>query len=136
MALRVYVSSPYIDLADHRAAVIACLRKAGYDVNGMEDYGVFDDRPLDRCLNDVAFCDIYVGIFAHRYGSRPPAAENPDNRSITELEYRHASNCTPKKPRLIFLVDANHDWPEHFIDVNQAGKEQDAADLAAFKAEV
>ncbi len=45
-----------------------------------------DQRPLDKCLSDVAECDIYVGILAWRYGYIPPSQE----RSITALEYRQA----------------------------------------------
>lgn len=31
-----------------------------------------DQRPLDKCLQDVANCDIYIGIFAWYYGFIPP----------------------------------------------------------------
>jgi hypothetical protein len=55
----------------------------------LEDYVAADQGPLERCLADVAACDLYVGIFAHRYGYIPDRG-NPDGRSITELEYRHA----------------------------------------------
>jgi hypothetical protein len=36
---------------------------------------------------DVAGVDLYVGLFAFRYG-HVPDTDNPDRRSITELEYR------------------------------------------------
>ena len=48
--------------------------------------------------------DIYVGLFAFRYGYVPPAHhENPKGLSITELEFRHAEQL--KKPCLVFLAD-------------------------------
>lgn len=128
--LRVYVSSPYNDLQQHRQAVIAALRMAGYDCDAMEDYPAFDERTLRFCLDDVEKCDIYVLILAHRYGSRPPEEENPDNKSITELEYRHAGACSPKKKQLVFLVDPDHDWPEEYRDDRQAELAQDAAERA------
>jgi hypothetical protein len=31
----------------------------------------FDERPLAKCLNDGAICEVYVLILAHRYGSKP-----------------------------------------------------------------
>ena len=45
----VYVSSTFIDLEGHRAALKAALEKARYDVECMEKYTAFDQRPLDRC---------------------------------------------------------------------------------------
>jgi hypothetical protein len=82
----VYLSSTSEDLREHRAAVIDFLRRCGYDVDAMEKYGARDDRPRAACEADVAQCDIYVGIFAWRYG-HVPTDDNAQARSITELEY-------------------------------------------------
>jgi hypothetical protein len=86
-------------------------------VVSMEDYTASDQRPLDKCLSDVADCDVYVGIFAHRYGFIPPH-DNPEGLSITELEFRHAVKL--KKKCLLFLVDTNQAWPPNEFDVRQA----------------
>ena len=60
----------------------------------MEDYVATDERPVDKCLKDVAKADIYVGIFAFRYGYVPPADHsNPKGLSITELEFRQAESA-------------------------------------------
>ena len=47
MALKkkVYVSSTFEDLKEHRARVKVALEKAGYDVACMEKYPAFDERP-------------------------------------------------------------------------------------------
>jgi hypothetical protein len=45
----VYVSSTFIDLEGHRAALKTALEKARYDVECMEEFTAFDERPLDRC---------------------------------------------------------------------------------------
>jgi formylglycine-generating enzyme required for sulfatase activity len=124
----VYVSSTFIDLEGHRAALKTALEKARYDVECMEKYTAFDERPLDRCLADVAATDVYVLLIAHRYGTRP-AEDNPQRRSITQLEYEQASRHN--KPRLVFTVDRHHPWPPPWIDRNA-----DADDLAAFRADV
>ena len=124
----VYVSSTFIDLEGHRAALKAALEKARYDVECMEKYTAFDQRPLDRCLADVAATDVYVLLIAHRYGYRPPE-NNPQRRSITQLEYEEASRHN--KPRLVFTIHPDHDWKPKWIDGGD-----DAADLAAFRAEV
>ena len=124
----VYVSSTFIDLEGHRAALKIALEKVRYDVDCMEKYTAFDQRPLDRCLADVAAADVYVLLIAHRYGYRPPE-NNPQRRSITQLEYEQASSHG--KPRLVFTVDRKKEWLPDWIDSGD-----DAIDLAAFRAEV
>jgi formylglycine-generating enzyme required for sulfatase activity len=124
----VYVSSTFIDLEGHRAALKTALEKARYDVECMEKYTAFDERPLDRCLADVAATDVYVLLIAHRYGHRP-AENNPQRRSITQLEYEEASRHN--KPRLVFTVDRKELWLPDWIDSGA-----DGADLAAFRVEL
>ena len=48
------------------------LRKSGYNVIAMEEYVATDRRPVEKCLTDVARADVYVGLFAFRYGYIPP----------------------------------------------------------------
>jgi tetratricopeptide (TPR) repeat protein len=110
---RIYLSSTYSDLKEHREKVYRVLRQLGHDVVAMEDYVAADQRPVDRCLADVAASDLYIGIFAHRYGY-VPEQDNPDGRSITELEHR----CAMARgiPRLIFLLDENTAWPPGQMD--------------------
>jgi hypothetical protein len=42
---KVYVSSTFKDLEEHRSAVKATLERAGFDVECMEKYPAFDERP-------------------------------------------------------------------------------------------
>jgi len=99
----IYVSSTDQDLKDHRRAVFDALRKGSYQVKAMDDYIAADQQPLKKCLADVASADIYVGIFAFRYGYIPPLEhDNPERKSITELEFRHAEKLG--KPCLTFLL--------------------------------
>jgi len=106
--ISIYISSTYKDLIEHRKAVIQTLHKMKKITVSMEDYTASDERPLDKCLNDVARCDIYIGIFAFRYGFVPDHKDNPNKLSITELEYRKALEC--EKPCLIFIAD-EIGWP-------------------------
>ncbi len=110
---RIYVSSTFKDLKECRDQVIHLLRRMRHEVVAMEDYTAEEQWPADKCLADVAACDLYVGIFAWRYGFIPPD-NNPDNLSITELEYRKAGETG--KHRLIFLLDENASWPRPMID--------------------
>ncbi|HMS84334.1 MAG TPA: DUF4062 domain-containing protein [Nitrospira sp.] len=115
-----YLSSTYEDLKDYRRVVYEALRKAGHHVIAMEDYVAADQRPVDKCLKDVEAADIYIGLFAFRYGYIPPAQhENPKGLSITELEYRRAEALT--KPCLTFVVSDTTAWARVFDDAYTAG---------------
>lgn len=107
---KVYVSATFRDLQECRAAVQLALRRLRVEDMAMESYVAEDRRPLERCLADVRECDVYVGIFAWRYGFVPPGY----GRSITELEYREALNSG--KPCLIFLLDEEAPWPRSYVD--------------------
>ena len=107
---RIYISSTYSDLIEAREAVFHALRKMRHDVMAMEDYEAIAQRPLDKCLADVANCDIYLGIFAWRYGYIPPNQK----QSITELEFREAVRTG--KPCLLFLLDEAAPWPKNLMD--------------------
>ncbi len=111
----IYLSSTYEDLKDHRRVLYEYLHKAGHHVIAMEDYVATDQRPVDKCLKDVEASDIYVGLFAFRYGYVPPSEHNnPNGLSITEVEYRRGESIN--KPCLIFLVNDATRWPPVFID--------------------
>lgn len=71
--MKVYVSSTFVDLREHRAAAIKVLRQLGHEVVAMEDYVADSAVPLKKVLADVAGCDAYVGIFGWRYGYIPGA---------------------------------------------------------------
>jgi hypothetical protein len=105
---KIYISSTYSDLKEYREKVYRTLHQWGHQVIAMEDYVASDQRPLDRCLADVAGCDLYVGIFAWRYGYVPDR-DNPAGLSVTELEYRQAGEAG--LPRLVFLLDDDAPWP-------------------------
>jgi Domain of unknown function (DUF4062) len=62
--MKIYVSSTFDDLRDHRAAPDTALRRTGHDVIGMEHYVAEGTTPLERCLAGVRSCDIYVIIVA------------------------------------------------------------------------
>lgn len=104
---QIYLSSTYSDLKDHREVVYRTLRQMRHDVIAMEDYVATDQRPAAKCMADVSQCDIYVLILAWRYGY-VPAKDNPENLSITEMEFREA--VRGGKPCLIFLLAEDHPW--------------------------
>ncbi len=111
---KIYLSSTYSDLIEAREAVYKALRRMRHDVLAMEDYVAKDDRPLDVCLADVKHSDLYIGIFAWRYGF-VPLDDNPEQKSITELEYRTA--LQEGKHTLIFLLEEKALWLPGMMDV-------------------
>jgi tetratricopeptide (TPR) repeat protein len=116
---KIYISSTYSDLKECREALYRALRSMGHEVIAMEDYVATDERPLDKCLADVASCDLYVGIFAWRYGYVPDR-DKPEKKSITELEYRCA--VANNIPCLIFLLDENAPWARAQMESGKGAK--------------
>jgi hypothetical protein len=107
--MRLYLSSTYTDLKRHRAILARALRKAGYEVVMMEEYVARDQRVEFACKGDVVACDVYIGIFAWRYG-HIPSDTNPERRSVTEIEYA-AAGAKPMT-RLTFLLAEKTRWPK------------------------
>jgi tetratricopeptide (TPR) repeat protein len=109
--MKVFLSSTYLDLIEHRKAVVNALRTMGEEVDHMEIFGAHDEEPTQASLDELEKCDVLVGVYAYRYGTVP----NDSKVSVTEQEYLHA---TSKIPILVFVVDENHPWPPKSMDKN------------------
>jgi tetratricopeptide (TPR) repeat protein len=110
----VYLSSTSKDLVRFRREVAETLRRIGCNVVGMESYVAAEAPPVERCLADAKACDVYIGIFAWRYGAIPKGYD----RSFTELEYRAAGDA--HRDRLIFLAKSRAHWPKSQVDDGRA----------------
>ncbi len=109
--LPIFVSSTFLDLEEHRAAVREIIRQIGAVDIAMEHLGARDERPKEECLRLIhEESKAFIGIYAHRYGHVPKG----DTCSITEAEYDAASSVGLK--RLIYIVDENIPWQKRFID--------------------
>ena len=106
----IYVSSTFADLREHRQELSRAIRRLGHVDVAMEYYVAESGRPLDRCVRDAGNCDLYVGVFARRYGYCPPGEE----RSITELEFRSARAANIDC--LCFLLADDARWPEEHVE--------------------
>lgn len=114
--MKVFISSTYKDLVDYRAAAIRAVEGISYQAVKMEVFGAHPDEPLEACLREVEQCDLFVGIYAYRYGYVPAGSED----SITEMEYVHARKVG--KRVYCFLVDEdNQPWLPKWIE-NEPGK--------------
>src|SRR4051794_31569288 len=90
--MKCFLSSTYIDLVPHRKSAIEVLERLGYQVERMEIFGARPEEPMVACLSAVEECEIFVGIYAHRYGFIPPGSDN----SVTHAEFLHAQRTNKK----------------------------------------
>lgn len=123
--MRVFLSSTYCDLVEHRQAATDALERLGQQVGRMEIFGARSEEPLNACVSEIDACDLFVGIYAHRYGHVLPSSQY----SITEQEFRQA--LEQKKPLFCYLVDDKYDWPPQFIE-----SEPGLSKLLAFKSTI
>ncbi len=115
-SLRVYVSSTFGDLAEHRAAVLEAITRVGAIAVAMEQFGASSDSPLEICRDEVLRSDVVVLVLGHRYGAVLPGAET----SLTEFEYNIARAVA--KPVLAFIADPEYPWPPQLIDSGESGE--------------
>src|SRR5947209_7872470 len=128
---KVIVSSTARDLPEHRKEVMdACLRQGMFPTM-MEHLPASDAEAISASINLVDEADIYIGVFAHRYGY-VPKENNPQAISVTEMEYNRATER--KIPRLIFIIDKNQSLADFTIDDIDTG--ENAAKLTRFKSRV
>jgi hypothetical protein len=122
----VFISSTSKDLLKHRKAVVTALLNAGYHPIDMANFMARPDGAVDVCLDEVRQSDLFIGIYAYRYGFIPPQSEV----SITEMEFNEARRL--KKPCFCFMVDERCKWPEKYRDTEPLS----ATMLEAFKKRV
>ncbi|HID64297.1 MAG TPA: DUF4062 domain-containing protein [Anaerolineae bacterium] len=119
-SIRIFVSSTWVDLQPEREAVKKALhRMQDTAFAGMEYFGSRPETPREVSLAEVDRSDVYIGIFAHRYGS-----------GITEAEYRRAQERG--LPCLIYLKDDSVPVPPAHIEREPA----QVAKLEALKREL
>jgi hypothetical protein len=112
--MKAFLSSTYIDLIEHRKLAVEALERLGQEVGRMEVLGARPEEPSKACLLEIEACDVFVGIYAHRYGYIPAGSQI----SITEAEYNHA--VEHKKPVFCFMIDEDFPWPPKMIEENPA----------------
>ncbi len=109
--MKVFVSSTLIDLEDHRKAVEEIINRLDQQFRGMEYFGSRPDEPKEVCFQEIDQCQVFIGIYAHRYGFIPEG----DPRSIVEQELDYAFE--KRIPCFCYIVDPNHPWPPEFVEI-------------------
>jgi len=123
--IKVFLSSTFEDLTEHRKAVLEVLHRMKADVQAMEYFGSRPDGPESACTQEISECDVLLGIYAWRYGWQP----DPEGPSITEQEFEWAVQSGKKC--LCYRIDPEFPWKKKFIDSGPAGDR-----LARFKTKV
>jgi len=105
---QVFISSTVFDLPEHRKRAVNACGRAGMHAIDMANWTAKAANAVEVSLGKVDQADLYIGIFAHRYGYRPRGQPVPPGQdiSITEMEYRRA--VKRGIPRLIFLMHEDH----------------------------
>lgn len=123
--MKIFISSTYKDLVDHRARVAEAVERLGQQGVRMEVFGARPSEVTEASLDEVEESDVFVGIYAHRYGCVPLGSQS----SITEMEFDYARKLG--KPTLCFIVDDDFPWPPKYVE-EAPGRTK----LAAFKEEI
>lgn len=126
--LKIFLSSTMVDLAEPRQKILKYLQVLPSDVISMEVFGSDESKPKEFCLNQVRQCNLFIGIYAERYGT----IDDGSNLSLTELEYNEASDML-KSGRLmgllIYMINPDTSWPLTSVDRDPINVQK----LAAFK---
>jgi hypothetical protein len=120
--MKAFVSSTYSDLIEHRQAVIEMLLRLKLQPIAMEFFGAEPNEPKRVCADEIRECDLFIGIYAHRYGHVPES----DEKSITEQEFDIAQGLG--KPCFCYIVDEDYPWLPKMIE-----EEPGRSRLVAFK---
>lgn len=87
--LRVFISSTSRDLTEHRATVRDAVMSLGMHPVMMEHFPSMDAAAIAARRAKLLDCELFVGIYAHRYGYIPKHSAV----SITEMEYDWAEEA-------------------------------------------
>ncbi|HZZ78094.1 MAG TPA: DUF4062 domain-containing protein [Gemmataceae bacterium] len=122
--LRIMLSSTTVDLPHHRELATHAITRQGHTPIVMEHGSAeWQSSAIKFSLERVEQSQVYIGIFALRYGYIPDdPIHNPHRLSVTELEYRRAVEL--RLPTLIFLADKKHPFEEDQIDFGAEEREK------------
>src|SRR3989442_7208930 len=116
--VRIFLSSTFTDLRDLRQEVAESLREVlGASLIVMETFGSDEAPPDISSVRRVRECDIFVGVYARRYGTIDPIS----GKSITELELDEAERALSAGNMVGILLYLLHDdavWPSQYCDTD------------------
>lgn len=123
------ISSTAADLPEHRKQVVeACLRESVFPI-GMEQLPARDASGIQASLEMVDRADIYIGIYAWRYGWVPDGSDI----SITEMEFNRAVERQARgelREVLVFVMHEDHPTTRRDVEADATAQDK----LAKLKA--
>jgi HEAT repeat protein len=123
--MKVFLSSTYTDLIPYRKSATEALERVEGQVDRMEIFGARPEDAKQASLRDLEESDLFVGIYAYRYGYVPAGSTD----SITEQEFDYAAERN--KQMFCFIVDENYAWLPGMIE-DEPGK----SNLKNFKSKI
>jgi hypothetical protein len=112
------ISSTSVDLPEHRQqAIDACLRQGIFPC-AMEHLPARDADAIRVSLEMVDEADIYIGIYAWRYGHVPEGHDI----SITEMEFNRA--VERDKRILVFTIHNDHPLTISMVEADKDAQEK------------
>jgi len=117
-----FISSAYVDMAQHRDSVIRKIQSKSGIINAQEFFGSRNSQPLDTCLEEVEQSQVFLLFIGPRYGS----IDHESGKSFVEREYENASELGI--PKLAYVIDDEYEFPIKYVS-----KGREAESLAAFK---
>jgi hypothetical protein len=113
--LRIFLSSTSVDLSEARQKILKLLSVIPADLVHMETFGSDETRSVDYSLGQVRSSDLFVGVYAERYGT----LDSGTGRSITELEYREALKMSEDGSLgglLVYILNPKASWRVDLVD--------------------
>jgi hypothetical protein len=114
----VMISSTSLDLPAHRAKAIEACERQGLAPIAMEYLPARAADAIRVSLEMVDKADVYVGIFARRYGHIPAGQEI----SITEMEFNRA--VERGLPILVFTMHKDHPLTFDMVEADKVAQEK------------
>ncbi len=111
--LKIFISSTYTDLKDYREKAFVIVNRYKCVPLAMEFFMSQTKDPESVCEKEIKECDIFVGLYAHRYGYIPDGKA----KSITQQEYELAKKL--KKNILCFLVAEDFPWNPKLCEIKK-----------------
>jgi hypothetical protein len=120
--IKIFLSSTYTDLSAIRTKVSEWLAGVfGADLIIMETFGSEAAPPDVNSVRRVRSCDLFVGIYAHRYGT----VDQATGKSIVELELDEAKRAFSSgvlNDILLYLIDEASPWPNEHRETSQVAE--------------
>ncbi len=123
------ISSTAYDLPEHRRLAHQACLDAGVFPVGMEQLPARDATGVAVSLEMVEQADVYIGVYAFRYGWVPDGGDV----SITEMEFDRAVERKAEgklREILVFTAHEGHVFPAGHVEANEVAQES----LRKFKA--